>query len=505
MMVGFGRIGLVSTFTLALASGGCARDLPAGASAGESGEEESGDSDAELSTGDSSESGDGDGDASEAGTGDGDGDGDSGETGIPDPVFPDALDDIPGVVSVEPIEGGFRIGFEQPVDHFAADSDTFVQYLSLRSDGFDGPMILRFTGYYDYIGTSPGQLSFLVPDSNQLVVEHRYFGDSVPEPTDWNFLSVEQAAADHHAIVEAFKLVYRDPWFSIGASKGGQTVLELEQLYPEDIDAVVALVAPIIPALYDPGFDPFVNALASSSCGQEARALHVALLERRDELMALAMQEAQQEGLSYTHVGIEAALDIAIAEWEFVFWQYTSSCADLPAPDASASALFDALGGSSPSTYSDGRLAPFMPFFHQCRSQLGYPGVTDDHLMTSLFPVLTESYLELLIPADADVPAYDATAMTSLADWIADEAEGVVLIYGAFDPWSARAVEPSGSGDALYYFLEGENHGANLFKLSDAQRSEVCEALNAWTGLTTVCAEGFVDVPTLRHGGPARL
>ena len=46
-----------------------------------------------------------------------------------------------------------------------------------------------------------------------------------------------------------------------GASKGGQTVLELEQLYPEDIDAVVALVAPIIPALYDEGFDAFIDEL----------------------------------------------------------------------------------------------------------------------------------------------------------------------------------------------------------------------------------------------------
>jgi hypothetical protein len=481
---------------------GCATTTEAdGAETGSSTEAESGEASADGAFEDESGGESAGGAESESESG-----GESGsDTGIDDPVFPDALEELPGVVSVEAIEDGFRIGFEQPVDHFDPDSDTFVQYLSLRSDGFDGAMILKFTGYYDYVGTNPGQLSFLVPGSNQLVVEHRYFGASLPEPAEWQFLSVEQAAADHHAIVEAFKLLYLEPWLSIGASKGGQTVLEHEQLYPQDIDASIALVAPIIPALYDSGFDPFVDGLANTSCGEEARAVHSAMLTRRAELKEQMLAEAADEGESFSQVGADAALDIAIAEWEFVFWQYTSDCGDLPAPDASAGALYAAMGSSSPMTYSDSSIAPFSPFFHQCSSQLGYPGLTDDHLDNGLFVDLPADYLTLLIPAGQSLPNYDSAAMMSLADWVQSEAAQVVMIYGAFDPWSARAVDPEGNEGVLYYMLDGENHGANLFKLSNEQRAEVCDALNEWTGLSEICADGFVDTPPLGRLGPTLL
>ena len=485
--------------------------LPAcGDQVGEGDEASTGESNASDSATQSGDEGGGATSGSASGDGDSDtqnegGDGDAGETGIPDPVFPDSLWDLPGVVSVDPIEGGFRIGFEQPIDHWDENSETFVQYLSLRSDGFDGPMIMRFSGYYDYLGTSTGQLGFLVPNSNGLSVEHRYFGNSVPEPTEWQFLTVEQAAADHHAIIESFKLLYDEPWLSTGASKGGQTVLELEQLYPEDIDAVVALVAPVIPALYDEGFDAFVDDLASTTCGQQARAVHTAMLERRDELLALAAEEASLGGASFDRVGLELALDIAIVEWEFIFWQYTSDCADLPDPQGSAQALYAAMGSSSPLTYSDDSLSPFMPFFYQCRAQLGYPGMTDAHLDTSLFPAITLDYLESLTPAEATLPEYDSNAMTSLAQWVQSDADQVVMIYGAFDPWSARAVDPGDNEGVLYYMLEGENHGANIFKLSTTQRQEVCSALQEWTGLVDLCSQGFVDTPPVGRLGPARL
>ena len=163
------------------------------------------------------------------------------------------------------------------------------------------------------------------------------------------------------------------------------------------------------------------------------------------------------------------------------------------------------MGSSSPLTYADGRLGPFMPFFYQCRAQLGYPGMTDAHLDGSLFPAISIDYLESLTPAEASLPEYDATAMTTLADWVQTDADQVVMIYGAFDPWSARAVEPGDNEGVLYYMLEGENHGANLWKLSSAQRDEVCVALQAWTGLADICAEGFVYTPPMGRIGPGRF
>ena len=61
--------------------------------------------------------------------------------------------------------------------------------------------------------------------ANQLFVEHRYFGKSVPDSVTWQDLTVENAAADQHHIVQIFKKIYTQKWVSTGISKGGETAL----------------------------------------------------------------------------------------------------------------------------------------------------------------------------------------------------------------------------------------------------------------------------------------
>ena len=42
-------------------------------------------------------------------------------------------------------------------------------------------------------------------DANQIMVEHRYFGKSVPDSLDWNYLNIKQSAADHHRIADPIR------------------------------------------------------------------------------------------------------------------------------------------------------------------------------------------------------------------------------------------------------------------------------------------------------------
>jgi len=59
--------------------------------------------------------------------------------------------------------------------------------------------------------------------ANQLDVEHRFYGESIPEDFDWQYLTIEQATADYHHINDIFNTFYSKSWVSTGISKGGQT------------------------------------------------------------------------------------------------------------------------------------------------------------------------------------------------------------------------------------------------------------------------------------------
>ncbi|MFG2904052.1 hypothetical protein ACGF13_03135 [Kitasatospora sp. NPDC048286] len=45
-------------------------------------------------------------------------------------------------------------------------------------------------------------------NANQVSTGQRFFGASPPDPADWNDLNIQQAAADHHHVVEALCQVY---------------------------------------------------------------------------------------------------------------------------------------------------------------------------------------------------------------------------------------------------------------------------------------------------------
>ncbi|MFB1479207.1 hypothetical protein [Corallococcus sp. RDP092CA] len=93
-------------------------------------------------------------------------------------------------------------------------------------------MVLASTGYGIGSYYSPMEPTYLV-EGNQLLVEHRCFNNSTPQPTDWRLLNIEQAAADHHRIVQAFKPLFPGKWIS----KGGMTSLYHRAFFPRDVDA----------------------------------------------------------------------------------------------------------------------------------------------------------------------------------------------------------------------------------------------------------------------------
>src|ERR1043165_8542875 len=109
------------------------------------------------------------------------------------------LRSIPGVSARElgsvdgPEEEKFTyyvLHFTQPVDHDDPSKGFFQQQVSLlhRNEQAPTPMIVNTSGYSDDWGDKPAELTMML-DANQVSIEHRFYGDSKPDPIDWQYLT----------------------------------------------------------------------------------------------------------------------------------------------------------------------------------------------------------------------------------------------------------------------------------------------------------------------------
>lgn len=410
----------------------------------------------------------------------------------------DALQAIDGMVSVVSFETAtpgytlYRLEFEQPVDHGQPDGPVFSQHLSLMHRSIDAPTVLVSTGYHDYLIDRRAEPTMLF-DANQLVVEHRYFENSRPTPTDWSYLDIEQAAADHHRVVEALASVYPAAWLSTGASKGGMTSIYHRRFYPDDVDATIAYVAPLSyeapDRRYEAFFDNVGDSAGQTACRQRVRDAQRDALVRRDELLPLASTYASINGYSYERLGgLEAAFEQGVSEFEWGFWQYlgVAWCGSIPQPGAPANALFDFLNVvSTMDMTSDQLIQVFEPYFYQAATQLGYPSVPVSHLDDVLGDVgAIEPYLPV-----GSTTVHDQQSMTDIDTWVREQASGVVFVYGEYDPWTAGAFNPADNPDAAVFTVAQGHHGSSIVDLPPGQATALLDLLENWTGASASLAE----------------
>jgi hypothetical protein len=156
---------------------------------------------------------------------------------------------LPGAVVKEieapaPFDRAFEIWLRQPVDHDHPDRGTVHQRIFLAQRNPAGIMVLETEGCAA-TWIKAKELAELL-GANQLMVEHRFWGVLSPEPPHWTHLTVEQSARDLHRIVGLLRPLYPGPWVSTGRSKGGMAALFHRAFFPEDVDATVAVAAPVM-------------------------------------------------------------------------------------------------------------------------------------------------------------------------------------------------------------------------------------------------------------------
>ena len=101
----------------------------------------------------------------------------------------------------------------QPLDHQHPEKGTFNQWVQLRHKGFNHPMVIETHGYQLSKGRNEVEK---ILDANNIGVEYRFFVKSVPDSLQWEYLTIEQATSDLHAIQELLKEIYKGKWISTG-------------------------------------------------------------------------------------------------------------------------------------------------------------------------------------------------------------------------------------------------------------------------------------------------
>jgi hypothetical protein len=350
-------------------------------------------------------------------------------------------------------------------------------------------MVVGTTGYANYFGDYPMEPTYLL-SANQIIIEHRYFEPSRPDPADWSLLRVAQAVADHHEVIESFRGLYGGPWISTGGSKGGMTSIYHRHRHPDDVDGTVAYVAPHNLAAGDLRYDAWFDEVLPADCLARVRAAQVDFLaNRREALVQRATDQSFDLGIEYSRVAIAAAVEGAVAGLEWAFFQYTgvAGCDGVPAPETDDDEAFLWLVAiNAPDSMSDDQIAFYEPYYYQAYAELGYPSTEDPHL-EGLLQFGPDDYLGTDPP---EIPEYDPTEVESAADWVRDEADELIFLYGEYDPWTAGAFDLGSNQGATRFTVPAGTHQSGLLDLPAVERVAALALLEGWTGAAPMAALG---------------
>ncbi len=387
------------------------------------------------------------------------------------------LQALPGVTVTE-IESrygyphAFQIDFRQPVDHNHPDGRTFTQRLYLSHADESLPMVFSTNGY----GISPEFVAELagIMQSNHLSAVHRYFEDARPDPADYRYLTIRQSAADHHRIIRLLKRIYDGPWLTTGGSKSGETALFHRRFYPDDVTATVAYVAPLVFGAPDWEFPSFFETVGTAACRADLSAFQRRLLTNRETFTAMVMPWFERHSLTFSG-DVDQLFESRVTSYTWNFWQYHDrDCTTIPLPAYIDSVAFEHFAAVSKlDRSSDEGYTFFEPYYYQAQAELGYPAKAIEHLSD----LLVYSYNEGNDPGIT----YDPTTVLDVYTWLLTEGNNIIYIYGGIDPWSARAVRPTGLTNALFVMQPGGDHRVRIGDLD--QQQAVCDSLSAWLGV----------------------
>jgi hypothetical protein len=374
----------------------------------------------------------------------------------------------------------YKILLKQPLDHFNTDTDSFAQKIYLSFLDFTKPMVFVTEGYAKD-SNETYELTRLL-DGNQLIIEHRYFGESKPDSMNWEYLNTKQAATDHHRIIKIFKNLFPGKWISTGISKGGQTTIYHRYYYPDDVDATVSYVSPLNFAQEDPRIATFLEQVGDNECRKKIKQFQKLVLLNREKILPKFKWYSIAKDYAFG-IGMETAFEYAVLEYPFSFWQWGySDCHSISQEKASIDEIFNELKTVVDFfLFSNMGIQYYQPFFYQAITELGYYGYDTKHLK-GLLKSIPEP--DNLLFAPPDVPmVFNNELNKNVSDWLKNYGNNFIFIYGELDPWSAPAVELSDKINSIKIIKKGGNHRTRISHISKDDKNKIISALENWLGI----------------------
>lgn len=368
----------------------------------------------------------------------------------------------------------YTVMIEQPLDHENPDAGTFEQRVTFSHKGFDRPTVIVTEGYAMYTNYLKELCKTI--EANQIRVEHRYFGKSVPDSINYKYLNTKQATADYHRIREYFGKYYTAKWLSTGWSKGGQTSLIYKRNYPNDIDVVVAYDAPVNKELEEKRIDNFFETVGTDAIRKKLINFQRLVLSNKETYLPMFRDTVTAWKFNYS-IGYEKALEYAVLEYPFSFWQYKSiPIEDIPDENSSSDEVFNHLKDVvSFWSYSDASMnSPSMYMFTR---ELGYYGYVQKNVKDLLSDSSYTNYA--YAPQNEDL-TFNPELTKDLDNWLATKGNNIIYIYGELDPWSAPSVKLTDKVNSKKFYLKGGNHFTFINTFPDDQKKEIINQIEIW-------------------------
>lgn len=395
----------------------------------------------------------------------------------------------PGIKSIEKIPGNkffaetWEIMVRQPLDHTDTTLGFFLQRVFVADKGTINPVLLITEGYGANYAARENYINELSPmlNTNQICIEHRYFGESWPDSLNWDYLTVQNAAADHHAIVELFKKYYTGKWINTGISKGGQTAVYHRAFYPEDVDVTIAYVCPLNFGVEDGRHEPFLrNVPGTTEQRQRIIDFQTEVLKNRKVIVPKLESYSKIKNFTY-RIPINEVFDYCVLEYSFALWQWGRYIDRIPQPDADVNELYSHLMLVSPPSYfAIEEMESIKSFFVQAARELGYYGYDTKPFKKYLSIKNTKNYLpNIFLPEEVKFK-YNKTTAKQVKKFIKTTNSNILFIYGEYDPWSASGFEVTQKRNLLKIVKPGGSHLTRINNLPPEQKTQVKEKLEDW-------------------------
>jgi hypothetical protein len=391
-------------------------------------------------------------------------------------LFPNA--EITKIPTQDYFTSAFQLILNEPLDHKNPDAGTFKHYVYLSHTSFKKPTILITEGY----NATPRTYELTkILKGNQVQVEYRFYGKSRPDTIPWQYLKNDQAIEDYHQLVRKLKTLYTSKWLSTGISKGGETVLIYKSKYPYDVDVAVPYVAPLINGQEDIRTQQHINTIGSKDCRAKIVKFQQEVLKNRDSVLFEIKNYAKAKKMKFNQLSQEEALEYAVLEFPFSFWQWGGKCNEIPLVNATAKEQFKYLNNIvGIGFYNDKTYYNLLPSYYQHETELGYYGF-DIMPVKNLLKVVKQPTNKKFAPKNIAL-TFNPNYIKNVRNFIENQGNKILYIYGEYDTWGACAPNPKSHVNFLKMVLKEGSHKTRIKDFSKGDQQKIYDKLQNWLG-----------------------